>query len=62
MKPEDSAIGPLPLEMPSNPSGPLPAEEYEGCDVVGVPSRLVSWLLGFGGRTGGGGVGTYITS
>lgn len=35
--------------------------EVTGVPTTGVPRRLASWLLGFGGGTGGGGVGLYIT-
>lgn len=66
IRPAASVVGVLLLEIPilsSPPLNPLSGTGGGGRAELpaGVPRRLTSWLLGFGGGTGGGGVGVvYI--
>lgn len=56
IRPDASVAMPFPLP----PSGPAKALSAGVCGSDGVFNRLVSWLPGLGGGTGGGGVGVYM--
>lgn len=67
IKPDESVAGALPLKIPMLSKlllYPLSGTGGGGRGEfpAGVPRRLTSWLLGFGGGTGGGGVGDVYIS